>query len=158
MAHPVPRSFDDNAADLIGVDCLPSAGDRFDLEVAKLLVARKALSLTGLANAMRLRAERGISLADAILATGLLQPADYYRAVADCYGLPFVDLQAEPADPSLGELATLFQARSMLPWRRRDGRLILAVSSVSRETVEWADVHLGETGYDFVIAAPLAAN
>ena len=156
MPHPVQRSFDDNAADLIGVDRLPSAGDRFDLEVAKLLVSRKALSLTGLATAMRFRAETGKSLAQSILSTGLIVPADYYRAVADCYGLPFVDLQAEPADPSLGELATLFQARAMLPWRRRDGRLLLAVSSVSRETVEWADACLGETGYDFVIAAPAA--
>lgn len=156
MTHAVPRSFDHDPADLLGVDRFHSAGDRFDLEVANLLVARRTLSLTGLATAMRRRAKTGASLAQCIIATGLVAPADYYRAVAECYGLPFVDLESQPADPALGELSTLFQARAMLPWRRRDGRLILAVSSVSRETVEWADVHLGEAGYDFVITAPTA--
>lgn len=156
MPHAVPRTFDD-AADLIGLDRFPSPGDRFDLEVARLLLARRTISLTGLAMAMQRRAEGGMTLAQCILAGGLITASDYYRAVAACYGLPFVDLVREPADPSLatGKDQAEYAARSLRPWRLREGRLVLAVSSISRETVEWADARFGPDGYDFVIAAPI---
>src|SRR5690606_84696 len=124
MTHAVPRSFDHDPTDLIGVDRFPSAGDRFDLEVANLLVARKTLSLTGLATAMRRRAETGARLAEAIIATGPVAPNDYYRAVAECYGLPFIDLEMQPIDPTLAhddDRADHAQ-RAMGPWQSRDGR------------------------------------
>ena len=158
MTHAVPRSFDHDPTDLIGVDRFPSAGDRFDLEVANLLVARKTLSLTGLATAMRRRAETGARLAEAIIATGLVAPNDYYRAVAECYGLPFIDLEMQPIDPTLAhdEDRTDYAQRAMVPWQSRNGRLVIAATSLSRENVEWADTRFGDNGYDFVITSPAA--
>jgi hypothetical protein len=155
MANTVRRSLDQDAADLIGVDRFPSPGDRFDLEVAKLLLSRGVLSLTGLATAMRQRAERASSLAQAIIATGLPQ-ADYYRAVADCYGLRYVDLEREPVDAALTTVNDRadYADRLMVPWQSRDGRLLIATTAISRENVEWADARFGETGYDFVITVP----
>ena len=156
MAHAVHRSFDQDAADLIGVDRFPSAGDRFDLEVAKLLMARRTLSLTGLATAMQRRAQSGSSLAQTIISAGLVQPMDYYRTVAECYGLPFVDLHEEPIDPALTRIEDRahFAEHTMVPWQNRGGRLLIAAPTISRENVEWADAHFGENGYDFVITSP----
>jgi len=156
MPHAVQRSFDQDAADLIGVERFPSAGDRFDLEVAKLLVARRTLSLTGLASAMKRRAEWGSSLSQTIISAGLMRPMDYYGAVAECYGLPFVDLQKEPIDPALTRIEDRadYAARTMVPWQRKDGRLLIATTTINRENVEWADARFGENGYDFVITSP----
>ncbi|MEO7221856.1 MAG: glycosyltransferase family 2 protein [Devosia sp.] len=157
MAHAVQRRFDSDAADLIGIDRFSSAGDRFDLEVAKVLLARQTLSLTGLATAMQRRGEWGSSLAQTIISAGLVRPIDYYRAVAETYGLPFVDLQREPIDPALTciEDRPDYAERSMVPWQMKDGRLLIATTSISREHIEWADARFGEDGYDLVITSPL---
>lgn len=156
MAHAVQRRFDHDAADLIGIDRFPSAGDRFDLEVAKVLLARKTLSLTGLATAMRRRGEWGSSLAQTIISAGLVRPMDYYRAVAETYGLPFVDLQREPIDPALTRIEDRsdYAERAMVPWQMKGGRLLIATTAISREHIEWADARFGEDGYDFVITSP----
>lgn len=156
MAAAVQRRFDEYTADLIGVDRFQSPGDRFDLDVAKLLLARKVLSLTGLATALRQHAEWGSSLAQTIISAGLVRPRDYYRAVADAYGLPFVDLQKEPIDPSLTRIEDRadYAERSMVPWQRRGGRLLIATTSIAPEHVYWADARFGEDGYDFVITSP----
>lgn len=160
MTHVVQRRFDHDAADLVGIERFPSAGDRFDLEVAKVLLARKTLSLTGLATAMRRRGEWGSSLAQTIISSGLVRPMDYYRAVAETYGLPFVDLQREPIDPALTRIEDRsdYAERAMVPWQMRDGQLLIATTAISREHIEWADARFGENGYDFVITAPFTVQ
>jgi hypothetical protein len=152
MPHAVQRHFDDDATSLIGVDRFAMTGDRFHLEVAKLLLERKQLSLTGLATALRMRAKRKTGLAGIIIAYGKLDPAVYYRGVAELYGLPFVDLAAEPPDPAVPDEG--FAVWHMRPWREEDGRLLIATSAISKEHIEWADARFGENGYDFVIAVP----
>lgn len=154
MPHAVQRYLDDEPAALIGAGRIPSAGDRFDLEVAKLLLADRTLSLTGLAEAMRRRSERGERLCDAIIATGFVTADAYYRAVATFYGLRFVDLAAEPGDPDAIEDASGFAERGLLPWRRENGRLLIAASAIGPEHIEWADARFGDGAYDFVIVAP----
>ncbi|RYE87634.1 MAG: glycosyltransferase [Hyphomicrobiales bacterium] len=156
MPHAVQRNFDHDSADLIGVDRFPSAGDRFDLEVAKLLLAQKTLTATGLAVAIQRRGEWGSSLAQTIISAGLVRPIDYYRTVAEAYGLPFVDLQKEPIDPELTRIEDRadYAERSMVPWQMQDGRLMIATTAITRDHVEWADARFGEHGYDFVITSP----
>lgn len=156
MPHAVQRRFDQSTAELIGLERFRAPGDRFDLDVAKLLLARKLVSLTGLAIALRQRAETGAGLAETLLSLGVVAPADYYRAVADTYGVPFVDLQQQPIDPALASpnIDADYAELDMVPWQRRDGRLVIAATSISREQVEWADARFGTDGYDFVIAAP----
>ena len=150
MPHAVERHFDDQA-DLIGLDRSLMTGDRLHLEVAKLLLERKLLSLTGLATALRLRSRQKAGLDRIIIAHGNVAPADYYQAVADVYGLPFVDLAIDP--PAFG-LDTVDLPPAMIAWRRGNAKLLIATSAISRGDIEWADGRFGENGYDFVIAAP----
>ena len=57
MAHAVARSFDGDKSELLGVPRERTMCDRLHLEVAKLLLERKVITLTGLAVAMRHAAE-----------------------------------------------------------------------------------------------------
>lgn len=154
MPHAVQRHFEDEPAELIGAGRMTSAGDRFDLEVAKQLLADRILSLTGLAEAMRRRGETGERLADAIISTGIMSADAYYRTVAVFYGLRFVDLDAEPADPAAVDDTSGFLEQGLLPWRREDGRLLIAASTIGPDHIEWADARFGDGAYDFVIVAP----
>lgn len=156
MAYAVARSFESDAAELLGVPRERTAGDRLHLDVAKLLISNKTLRLTDLAIAMRQTAEWGSSLASTIIALGFVRPIDYYRAVAEVYGLPFVDLQKEPIDESLTRVEDRadYAERNIVPWRRIDGRLILAATEISTEHFLWGDERFGADNYDFVITSP----
>lgn len=156
MVHAVAHTHDEGSDELLGLDAYRTDGERFQLEVAKLLVARKVISLTGLANALNARAEWGSSLQQNLIGQGNVRPVDYYRAVADVYGLPFVDLQAEPVDPELTHILERadYAKRGFIPWRKVNGRVQIATIAVTEETTEWADRRFGGGTYDFVITAP----
>jgi cellulose synthase/poly-beta-1,6-N-acetylglucosamine synthase-like glycosyltransferase len=156
MAHAVARSFEGDPAELLGVPRERTAGDRLHLDVAKLLISNKTLRLTDLAIAMRQTAEWGSSLASTIIALGLVRPIDYYKAVAEVYGLPFVDLQKEPIDQSLTRVEDRadYAERNIVPWRKIDGRLILAATEISTDHFLWGDERFGADNYDFVITSP----
>jgi hypothetical protein len=157
MAHQVSRSPAEDGSALLGVPCATTIGDRMHLEVAHLLLARKLVTLTGLAIAMRQAAEWGSSLAQTLIATGQVRPVDYYRTVADVYGLRFVDLKAQPIDPDLVVLEDRaeYTARQVVPWQRDEGgKLLLATPEITTDHFQWADAKFGEERYDFVTTSP----
>ena len=156
MVHTVRRSFDHDNTNLLGVPRERTMGDRLHLEVAKLLIERKLLSLTGLAVAMRNAAEWGSNLAQSLISSGQVRPMDYYKAVADVYGVRFVDLQKEPIDESLVALEDRadYADRNIVPWRRVDGRLLIATTEITPEHFNWGDARFGSANYDFVITSP----
>jgi hypothetical protein len=153
MTHNVARRFDASRSELIGVPRERTLGERVQLEAAKLLLLRQRLTLTALAVAMREAAERGSALRVALVAAGV--PIDeYYRAVAEVYGVRFVDLLTEPADADLADDDPDYAAQNVVPWRTIDGRLFLATSSITAEHFAWGDERFGPDGYDFVITMP----
>lgn len=131
-------------------------GDRVHLEAAKLLVERKLLSLTGLALALRRAAEWGSTLGQTLISSGQVRPMDYYTAIADVYGVRFVDLRAEPIDESLVSVDDRddYTERHIVPWRKVDGRLMIATTEISPEHFNWGDERFGPDKYDFVITSP----
>ena len=133
-----------------------STDESFQLEVAKLLLAQKKLSLVGLAKALREKADKGSDLAHILVAEGLVRTIDFYRAAAEVYQLPFVDLQLTPIDASRADIHDRadYSDRNIIPWRVENGRLKVATASIDREQFEWADARYGAGNYDFVITSP----
>jgi glycosyltransferase XagB len=145
-----------DAGELLGVDRDFVEGDSFHLEVAKLLVERKLVRLTGLAEAMRARAEWGHDLAHILIAQGHVRRIDYYKAVAGIYGLPFVDLGEQPVDAELTSIIDRadYTELNLIPWRRQHGKMVIATTSITPGHFEWAEARYGEGGFDFVITSP----
>lgn len=156
MAHAVARTLENDATELVGMPTEQSGQERLHFEVAKLLAERKMVSLTGLATAFRRRAEWGSTLGQTIIALGLVRPMDYYRVVAEVCGLPFVDLLKEPIDKDLLRVEDRidYAQRSIVPWRRMDGKLIIAATEISPDHYNWADERYGAGGYAFVLTSP----
>lgn len=157
MPHAVLRTFEGPNSLLLGVPRERTMGERVYLEAAKLLVERKLLSLTGLAVALGEAAQSGGTLALTLMASGRVSEMDYYRAVADVYGVRFVDLASEPADVGLVDAASRTDCidRGLVPWRRIDARLLIATTEISSDHFNWGDARFGPDAYDFVIASPL---
>ena len=156
MVHSVVRTSDVEPSELLGVPRDATLGDRMHFEVAKLLVERKLVSLTGLATAMRQAGRMGLEPRPDGDFVRRCPPIDYYRCVADVYGVRFIDLSEEPIDPALTDIKDRadYAERNIVPWRTVDGRLMIAATEITAENFQWADARFGRDNYDFVITSP----
>lgn len=94
------------------------------------LVERGLLTPQQLEEALRLQKECGTPLGRILMARGWVRPIDFYRCLAERFGLPFVNLVQEPPEPSLFDERELEAcARKLyLPWRSSGGVLSVAVA------------------------------
>jgi glycosyltransferase XagB len=111
-----------------------------DRALGDLLVGRRALTLPQLDEAVVLAERWNVRLGDALLSRNWMDPRVYYETYAQNFDLPFVDLLREPPDRALLRAADadLYALRLTMPWRRRDGRLLIATAEPGPETVLFA--------------------
>lgn len=94
------------------------------------LVERGLLSAEQLEEALRQQKECGTPLGRIVMARGWVRPLDFYRCLAERFGLPFVNLVQDPPDVSLFDESELeaCAAKLYLPWRFCGGVLRVAVA------------------------------
>ena len=76
-------------------------------------------------------------LTDAVLSRAWMAPDRLYEGLAFHFDLPFVDLVHEAPDAALlrAEDADFYARSLMMPWRRREGRIVIATANPGPETV-----------------------
>ena len=111
-----------------------------DRALADLLLGRGIISLPQHDEAVGLAEQWGVRLGDAIMSRDWIHPSAYYQGIAYHFELPFVDLIKAPPDPALlfAADADAYVRTLTMPWRRRDGQLIIATADPSPETVLFA--------------------
>jgi cellulose synthase/poly-beta-1,6-N-acetylglucosamine synthase-like glycosyltransferase len=125
-----------------------------DRALGDLLAARNIITLAQLDEATRLAETWNVRLTDAVLSRAWMLPEELFRGLAAHFDLAFVDLVADPPDMSLLRAQdTDFYARELvMPWQRRDGRLIIATAVPGPDTVLAARRRWG-AAIDFVVAS-----
>jgi glycosyltransferase XagB len=125
-----------------------------DRLLGDLLVARRVLTLEQLDEVVHLAETWDVRLVDAILSRNWTEPQHYYRTMAEHFDLPFVDLIEQPADPALlvESDADFYARRLVMPWARRDGRLLVATADPGPATVLQARQRWG-TAIGFVVVS-----
>jgi cellulose synthase/poly-beta-1,6-N-acetylglucosamine synthase-like glycosyltransferase len=125
-----------------------------DRTLGDLLVARRVLSLPQLDEAVGLAETWHVRLGDAILSRNWVEPAVYYQAVAYHYELAFVDLIRDAPGPALlaAADADIYARMLTIPWRRRDGRIVIATAVPGPEVVLLARERWG-TDIEFVVGS-----
>jgi cellulose synthase/poly-beta-1,6-N-acetylglucosamine synthase-like glycosyltransferase len=126
-----------------------------EMQAAGILVAEARITPEFLAAALNDQARLDQPLGEILIAKGV-RAFDYYRAFAKGQGLRFVDLNKDPADPSLLSAHDRrdYAELSLIPWRRRDGIVFIAATIITERHHQWARRRFGETGYDFVATSP----
>jgi glycosyltransferase XagB len=111
-----------------------------DRALGDLLVGRRVITLSQFDEAVALAERWNVRLGDSLLSRNWIDPRLYYEAYAQNFDLPFVDLIREPPDKSLLQSADadIYALRLTMPWRRRDGRLLIATAQPGPETVLFA--------------------
>jgi cellulose synthase/poly-beta-1,6-N-acetylglucosamine synthase-like glycosyltransferase len=125
-----------------------------DHALGDLLVGRRVITLPQHDEAVALAERWNVRLGDALLARDWIEPRLYYETYAQNFDLPFVDLVHEPPDPALlaASDTDLYARRLTMPWRRSDGRLVIATAEPGPETVLFARQRWG-TAIEFAVAS-----
>ncbi|MEJ2123587.1 MAG: glycosyltransferase [Alphaproteobacteria bacterium] len=117
-----------------------------DIATGDLLVERRILTLAQLDEALEKAQTCNVPLGDILLARRWVKPRQYYKTLANTFGLPFVDLIAEAPDASLlqaGDAQECAQRQTM-PWRKKDGRLVIVTANPGPEAVTYARARWGK--------------
>src|ERR1700691_2190533 len=125
-----------------------------DRALGDLLVGRRVIALPQLDEAVALAERWKVRLGDALLSRNWVDPRRYYETYAQQFDLPFVDLIRDPPDSVLLQAADaeVYALRQTMPWRRRDGRLLVATAEPGPETVLFARRRWGAE-IDFVVVS-----
>jgi glycosyltransferase XagB len=125
-----------------------------DLALGDLLVGQRVITLPQLDEAAELAETWSVRLGDALLSRNWIDPRLYYQTYARHFDLPFVDLIAEPPEPALLRAAEtdLYVARLTMPWKRQDGRTLIATAEPGPETLLFARGRWG-AAIEFVVVS-----
>lgn len=125
-----------------------------DIWTGDYLVENGLISLNQLDEASDLAEAWDTSLSDVLMSRRWVRPIDYYRSLADRFGIDFVDLHAEPPDPAVmsEDEAERYARELTLPWKRRNGRLVVATARPGPEAVLYARSRWGRD-IDVVLTA-----
>ncbi len=111
-----------------------------DHALGDLLVAQQVLTLEQLDTVVDLAEKWHVRLGDAILSKNWADPAIYYKAVAQHFELPLVDLIKDVPDQSLlvAAEADIYVRKLAIPWKRQDGHLLIATAEPGPATLLFA--------------------
>jgi len=81
-----------------------------------------------------------VPISDVVMARNWVRPIEYYRALAERFDVEFVDLQKVPPDAELLDENDVdeYARELVIPWRREDGRLIIATARPGPQALLYA--------------------
>src|ERR1700730_85268 len=125
-----------------------------DLALGNLLVGQRIITLPQHDAAAELAETWNVRRGHALLSRNWIDPRLYYRTYAQHFDLPFVDLIREPPDRALlrASETDLYVSRLTMPWRRGEGRMLIATAEPGPETVLFARQRWG-AAIEFVVVS-----
>jgi len=125
-----------------------------DIATGDLLVERRLISLAQLDEAKELAVAWNVRLGDVLLARSWLKPRQFYETLAGNFDLPFVDLLKQPPDETLMDEsdAETFARHLIVPWMRRNGRLVIATADPGPDAILFARRRWGGA-FDLVVTS-----
>lgn len=125
-----------------------------DRTLADLLIGRGVITLSQHDEAVELAERWDVRLGDAMMSRNWMDPASYYQAIALHYELPLIDMIKEPPDAGLLRAADaeIYALALTMPWRRRDGKLLIATANPGPEAVLFARERWGAS-LQFVVVS-----
>lgn len=109
------------------------------------LAEQGLISLKQLNEATDLVGRWGTTLPDVLLARSWIDADVYYMTLASRFGMDFVRLDDQPLDPRLlsPDLVADYMRELTVPWRERDGRMVVATARPGPEAIVFVRQHWG---------------
>ncbi len=111
-----------------------------DHATGNFLTEQRLISLAQLDQARDAAMRWDVSLSDVILSQRWLQPLTYYRTLAQRFDMQFIDLREEPPEDALMNPAQAqdYASELTMPWRRRNGRLVVVTARPGPDALIYA--------------------
>lgn len=124
--------------------------------IGEILRSRGLISNEQLEHVIELQKQSHSRLGDIIISEGIVTYLELYSALAEHYGLPFVNLLQHPPDEILLTDINIddYIRYRALPWKIYEGRIIIATTEYSDETKAWVASKFGVKTV-IVITSPL---
>ena len=126
------------------------------MRAARLLFDSGMISSADFGSAVADQLSWQSNIGEVLIGKGQVRPIDYYRALAEVQGLPFVNLLDDPPDSDVlfPEDRENYARLKIVPWRVGEDHCVIAAVEVGAEHVAWAEERFGPEGYSFVITSP----
>ena len=111
------------------------------MRAARLLFDRGLLSSADFGSAVADQLIWQSNIGEVLIGKGHIRPIDYYRALAEVHGLPFVNLLDDPpeGDVLFPEDRENYARLKIVPWRVGEDHCVIAAVEVGTEQIEWAE-------------------
>jgi cellulose synthase/poly-beta-1,6-N-acetylglucosamine synthase-like glycosyltransferase len=130
-----------------------AAGNSERIRLGELLIQEKLITQEQLDIALERQKKWGSRLGDVILSMGWVRALEFYRTLASHFGLEFIDLIKQPADPDLLQPNQLssYAEDLHLPWKRENG--VLWIATADPTSPKLAQIQQSEPGVRFVVTS-----
>jgi cellulose synthase/poly-beta-1,6-N-acetylglucosamine synthase-like glycosyltransferase len=119
--------------------------NNFTPPIGELLVANGLLRIDQLEQALELQRKWNVRFGDIVISQGMVKPRDFYRTLAERFGLAYMDLMEARPDPTLARIEHLedYSRLLLLPWRRQGGQVIVATADPGPQALLFARRNFG---------------
>lgn len=126
------------------------------MPIGGILRNRGLLDDNQLKHVLSLQNQRRSRLGDIIISEGIMTYLELYSALAEHYGLEFVNLLADHPDENLLSVVNIDDYIRMraIPWKLYNGKIVIAITEYSEATIRWIEERFGDN-YEIVITSPL---
>jgi cellulose synthase/poly-beta-1,6-N-acetylglucosamine synthase-like glycosyltransferase len=113
--------------------------------IGEILLKHRFITDLELSHALSLQQRSGGRMGDILIGQDNVSYYALYQAIAEQYGVPFVDLLRKPPEASLlhqAEAETYLRLQA-IPWRKENGKVIVAVCDPSLQVLLWIKQRFG---------------
>ncbi len=116
------------------------------LRIGDVLVAKGLLTTEQVTEALALQRNWSVRFGDVVMARGWVRAYDFYNALSESRGMPFVNLLRERPHAGMLDHADVesYTRLLTLPWRYEDGVLLLATADPGPEVESFARARYGD--------------
>lgn len=128
-----------------------------DKKIGEILLEKRLIDKQSLENALHRQEIENSKIGKILMSENIIRPLAFHRAIAEKYGVQFVDLTAELPNPKLLRKAQKnnYFAFEVLPWREDAESITLACSDINDEIRNWAVREYPYKQINFVVTSPL---
>ena len=126
------------------------------MQLGEILLVKQIITAGELESALKIQQQTGGRLGDIIAANGFTNYLEIYRAVAEHYGLEFINLLESPPDKSLlnANDAKEYISRLFIPYKQdTEEKIIITIAELSAENKEFIEKKYGKN-IKFAITSP----
>ncbi|MFO1242549.1 MAG: glycosyltransferase [Rickettsiales bacterium] len=109
---------------------LAGSGGLLSPPLGQWLLKKNSITADQLQDALEEQHRSGTRLGEILIMRGILSPLNLYVTLAEQKEARLIDLSLQPPDPDLAEpaLLPLYLAHRMIPWRKEEGKLVIAAA------------------------------